>query len=90
MRELQQTRIHNPSEILGNCFPTVIACFLDLNSPEDVIQIQEKYLEEDWKLDELYEIIATARNPLFTELVIGDPTVIVILNMIGRQDRDSV
>ena len=50
MRKLQQTRIHNPSEILGNCFPTVIACFLDLNSPEDVIQIQEKYLEEDWNI----------------------------------------
>lgn len=48
MKKLQQTRIHNPPEILGNCFPTVIACFLDLNSPEDVIQIQEKYKEEDW------------------------------------------
>lgn len=50
MRKLQQTRVHNPPEILGNCFPTVIACFLDLNSPEDVIQIQEKYLEEDWNI----------------------------------------
>jgi hypothetical protein len=50
MRKLQQTRIHNPPEILGNCFPTVIACFLDLNSPEDVIQIQEKYKEDDWNV----------------------------------------
>lgn len=48
MKKLQQTRLHNPPKILGNCFPTVIACFLDLNSPEDVIQIQEKYKEEDW------------------------------------------
>lgn len=48
MKKLQQTRLHNPPEILGNCFPTVIACFLDLNSPEDVIQIQEKYKEDDW------------------------------------------
>lgn len=48
MKKLQQTRLHNPPEILGNCFPTVIACFLDLNSPEDAIQIQEKYKEEDW------------------------------------------
>ena len=48
MKKLQQTRLHNPPEILGNCFPTVIACFLDLNSPEDVIQIQEKYKEDGW------------------------------------------
>lgn len=50
MKKLQQTRVHNPPEILGNCFPTVIACFLDLNSPEDVIQIQEKYQEINWKV----------------------------------------
>lgn len=50
MRRLQQTRIHNPPELLGNCFPTVIACFLDLDSPEDVIQIQEKYKEDDWNI----------------------------------------
>lgn len=50
MRKLQQTRIHNPPKILGNCFPTVIACFLDLDSPEDVIQIQEKFKEDDWNI----------------------------------------
>ena len=50
MRKLQQTRVHNPPEVLGNCFPTVIACFLDLNSPEDVIQIQEKYQEDNWNI----------------------------------------
>lgn len=50
MRKLKQTRLHNPPEVLGNCFSTVIACFLDLNSPEDVIQIQEKYSEDDWNV----------------------------------------
>lgn len=50
MKKLYQTRIHNPPEVLGNCFPTVIACFLNLDSPEDVIQIQEKYLENDWNV----------------------------------------
>lgn len=50
MKKLQQTRLHNPPKILGNCFSTVIACFLNLNSPEDVIQIQEKYKEDDWNI----------------------------------------
>jgi len=50
MKKLKQTRIHAPPEVLGNCFPTVIACFLDLDSPEDVIQIQEKFKEEDWNI----------------------------------------
>jgi len=49
MRKLQQTRLHAPPNVLGNCYPTVIACFLDLDSPEDVIQIQEKYSEKDWE-----------------------------------------
>jgi len=48
MRKLTQTRLHNPPEVLGNCFPAVIACFLDLDSPEDAIQIQEEYNDEDW------------------------------------------
>jgi hypothetical protein len=48
MRKLKQTRLHNPPEILGNCFPTVIACFLDLDSPENAIQIQENYSENSW------------------------------------------
>lgn len=50
MRKLEQTRLHNPPESVGNCYPTVIACFLDLDSPEDVIQIQEKYKEENWNI----------------------------------------
>lgn len=52
MRKLFQTRFHNPPESRGNCFPTVIACFMDLNSPEDVLQIQELYDKvEDWRGD---------------------------------------
>lgn len=46
MKKLIQTRIHKGFENLkdrGNCYPTVIACFLDLESPEDCIQIQEHY-----------------------------------------------
>lgn len=50
MKKLKQTRIHNPPEVLGNCFPTVIACFLDMDSPEDAIQIQESYKENDWNI----------------------------------------
>lgn len=49
MRKLTQTRLHNPPT-RGNCFPTVIACFLDLESPEDAIQIQEHYDEDDWNV----------------------------------------
>ena len=40
----------------GNCLPTVIACIMDIENPEDVIQIQEYYDRNDilWieKLDE--------------------------------------
>lgn len=49
MRKLTQTRLHNPPQ-RGNCLPTVIACFLDYESAEDVLQIQEIYDKvEDWK-----------------------------------------
>lgn len=50
MKKLIQTRLHTgnlPWE-LGNCFPTVIACILKLDSPEDVIQIQEYYTYDNW------------------------------------------
>src|SRR5690606_38192028 len=50
MKRLQQTKMHNPPKVLGNCFPTVIACFLDLDSPDDVIQIQENYKESNWRV----------------------------------------
>lgn len=46
MNKLIQTRLKTESQ-RGNCFATVIACFLDLNSPEDVIQIQEHF-EGEW------------------------------------------
>lgn len=46
MKKLIQTRLHNPP-IRGNCFPTVIACIMDLNSPEDAFQFQEHYDSED-------------------------------------------
>jgi len=52
MRKLIQTRFHNPPESRGNCFPTVIACFMDLESGEDVLQVQELYDKvEDWRGD---------------------------------------
>jgi hypothetical protein len=46
MKKLIQTRLHNPPQ-KGNCYPTVIACFMDLESSEDVIQIQEYYPKEN-------------------------------------------
>ena len=47
MKKLIQTRLHNPPEQQGNCYPTVIACFLDLDKPEDVVQFQELYGKKD-------------------------------------------
>jgi hypothetical protein len=50
MKKLTQTRLHNPSLTRGNCYSTVIACFMDLESSEDVIQIQDIYdTVEDWQ-----------------------------------------
>lgn len=48
MKKLIQTRLStsDKKEGRGNCFPAVIACFMDLDSPEDVIQIQEYYGED--------------------------------------------
>ena len=51
MKKLIQTRLHEamyPVEKRGNCFPTVIACLLDLDSSEEVAQIQEYYDEKSW------------------------------------------
>lgn len=47
MKKLIQTRLHSETQ-RGNCFPTVIACFMDLDSAEDVIQIQEHYDDDKW------------------------------------------
>ena len=46
MKKLTQTRLHNPPKSLGNCLPTILACLLDKDSPEDVLQIQEYYEDE--------------------------------------------
>lgn len=43
MKKLIQTRLHNPPEQFGNCYPTVIACFMDLDGAEDAFQVQELY-----------------------------------------------
>ena len=51
MKKLKQTRLHKPKEKpkqVGNCFPTVIACILGYDSPEDVLQIQEHYNNDNW------------------------------------------
>ncbi len=47
MNKLTQSRLHHPPKEIGNCFSTVIACLMDFNNPEDVIQIQE-YYNQDW------------------------------------------
>lgn len=50
MRFNKQTRLHKgieKKEDRGNCFPTVISCFLDMEV-EDVIQIQEYYDSDEW------------------------------------------
>lgn len=49
MKKLIQTRLHISMKKgeRGNCFPTAIACIMDMDSPEDVIQIQEYYKEDE-------------------------------------------
>lgn len=50
MKKLTQNRLHiseSPKE-RGNCYPTVIACVMGLDSPEDCIQIQEHYDNTNW------------------------------------------
>ena len=53
MKKLIQTRLYDSmkSKESGNCFPTVIACIMDLNSPDDVIQIQEHYKDDEEEED---------------------------------------
>lgn len=48
--------MHVPGVTRGNCLPTVIACFLDLDSPEDAPQVQDQYGVDgiDWR-DKLNE-----------------------------------
>jgi hypothetical protein len=54
MKKLIQTRLTDPANgVLGNCFASVIACILDKDSPEDVIQIQEYYETDPNWMDQL-------------------------------------
>ena len=48
MRKLTQTKIHAKT-INGNCFPTAIACILDLDDPNEVFQTQD-FDESDSRL----------------------------------------
>ena len=50
MRKNLQTRMHtgNEPKQRGNCYPAVISCIMDLDSAEDVFQVQEHYHKEDW------------------------------------------
>jgi hypothetical protein len=48
MKALKQTRVlrinkESMTPVRGNPLATIVACFLDLDSPEDAIQIQEHY-----------------------------------------------
>jgi hypothetical protein len=46
-----QTRLHKGMKLpslRGNCRPTVLACIMELDSPEDAFQVQEYYDYDDW------------------------------------------
>lgn len=45
MKKLLQTR-YVPKTEDDNCFSTVIACIMDLESPEEVIQVQKLYSDK--------------------------------------------
>lgn len=51
MKTFKQTRLTEIKDdgtlVRGNPLATIIACFLNLRSPEDAIQIQNHYPEED-------------------------------------------
>ena len=51
MKKLIQNRLHIPDKQKGNCYPTALACLLDKDSPEDVIQIQEHYYLKNGELN---------------------------------------
>lgn len=50
MKKNLQTRLHNPPQSIGNCFAAVISCVMDLDSAENAIQIQEYFLQLNWRL----------------------------------------
>ena len=48
MKKLIQTKLHNPPEIIGNCFATVIACLLEIEI-EEVPAVEELFdTDQDW------------------------------------------
>lgn len=51
MNKVLQTRLHKGMEVKdrGNCYPAIIASFLNKQSAEEVIQIQELY-DENWEV----------------------------------------
>lgn len=48
IKKVMQTRFHDPGKVAGNCFAAVVASFMDRDSAEDVIQIQESMGDPDW------------------------------------------
>lgn len=52
MRKNIQTKLHDPPHSKGNCFATVISCFLDCEV-EDVPPIEE-YMDWDYPQDKLW------------------------------------
>lgn len=51
MKKLTQTRLYKGSdkpEDRGNCYCTVMACIMELDSPEDAFQVQEHFQEDNW------------------------------------------
>jgi len=46
MKKVFQTKFYNPPHERGSCFPAVIASFMDKDSDQEVIQIQDHYPNE--------------------------------------------
>jgi hypothetical protein len=61
MKKLTQTRfatsLTDAVEERDNCFATVIACFMDLDSPEDAYQVQELYPEDGNQQDARWVLV---------------------------------
>jgi len=64
MKRLTQTRtapnLSDPIKERDNCFATVMACFMDLDSPEEVFQVQEHY-PEDGNIEDARWILTLSR-----------------------------
>jgi len=68
MKKLIQSRLHDPPHQVGNCFPTVIACLMDLDDPEEVIQIQEFYDDPRW----IVRLLSWLHSKGYIYFAIGD------------------